>query len=549
MANMDEIRAIGRHRRGVGGHAHAARTVGCIALAGLVALSLGVPRSMAALDTKAVDTLVRGAMATWQVPGLAVAAVKDGRVVLLKAYGVSDVDSQAPVTTRTLFATGSITKSFTATVMAMLAADGRLDWDKPVAAQLPDFRLIDAAASSLVTPRDLVSHRSGLPRHDVLWYVGAFDRREMVRRLRHLRLTKRPREAFQYNNLMFMTAGYLAGHADGREWEKLTRDRLLRPLGMSATRLRFVPFLSAPDMASPYFGALEGRVPIAARNTDEIGPAASVYSHIEDMTRYLRFHLDDGTFAGTRLLSEARVRELRSPQIEIPRGRRFDELGAVSYGMGFYISAYRGRKLVFHPGFIDGYGSQLAMLPDDGIGIVVLTNLSGHNPVPKIVARLLYDRLLGLEPAPWLARFRDIEEARKRRREMRAAATATPDVEVATARSPPEPRPKPRPVGDFAGTYDHPGYGPIQIRAAGGALIGRFHHRVFPLVRTGVDSWRVKETVWPLRGGLRMTFRAGPDGKIDRLATPLADGPTYPYKVGDVVFVKSAAAPARPDGN
>ena len=497
------------------------------------------PPVSGAQENDALDALVVEAMATWQVPGLAVAAVKDGKVVVLKAYGVSDVHSQRPVTTRTLFATGSITKSFTATALAMLADDGRLEWDRPVADYLADFRLMDSDASRSVTPRDLLAHRTGMPRHDVLWYVGAFDRRDMVRRLRYLDPTKKPREAFQYNNLMYMTAGYLAGRLSGDGWERLTRERILRPLGMSAARLSFVKFLSAPDAASPYFGAPDGRVPIAARNTDEIAPAAAVYAHVEDMARYLRFHLDNGVLDGARLLSEQGAKELRAPQIDLARGRRFDELGAVSYGLGFYVTSYRGRKLVSHPGFIDGYGSLLALLPEDRIGIVVLTNMSGHNPVPKIVARLLYDRLLGAEPAPWLDRFREIEEARRRRREMRSAAADSPELETATAEPPPAPRPKPRPLSAYAGIYDHPGYGPIQIRVDGAALIGRFHHRVFPLVRAGIDRWRVKETVWPLRGGLRLTFLAGASGAIDRLATPLADGPTYPYKVGDIVFRKA----------
>lgn len=485
------------------------------------------------------------------MPGLALGVVRDGKVVYEKAYGYADPVSRRKATTRTLFSVGSITKSFTVTAMAMLADGGRLDWDRPVRAYVPRFRLLDPEATKTVTARDLVTHRTGMPRHDVLWYTGAYTRREMMRRLRHLRPTTKPREAFQYNNLMYMAAGYVAGRVASTTWEHLTERRILKPLGMASTRLRFIDFLSSPEAAMPYFGTLNGRVHISPRNTNEIGPAASIYSDISDMIRYLRFHIDKGEHGGQRLLSQARSLEMQTPQIMVRGGSRYEELGATHYGMGFYISSYRGRKHVYHSGFMDGFGGLLAFLPDEKAGVVVLTNLSGQNPVPKIIARLLYDRLLGLEPVPWLDRY--IERRQKRRRG-RILTPVAPDADYAEelngladfAIKPVVPKPrKRRALRHYAGIYHHPGYGPIQIWAEKKGLAGRFHNKVFPLKRVRGDTWRVPDTVWPIRHGLRFNFLANDRDIIDRLGAAIADGPTYPYKLGDIIFRRGKRRAAR----
>lgn len=516
-------------------HRIARITVLALVLCPILALSaVAAPK----FNARAFNAKVTRAMSAWRVPGLAVAAIHDGRLVHMKAYGVADIDTKRPTTAATLFAVGSITKSFTATLLAMLAEEGRLDWDRPVTTYLSDFKLMDQEATRTVTVRDFLTHRTGMPRHDVLWYAGAFGRRDMIRRLRHLKPTKKPREVFQYNNLMYMAAGHVAGRVGGASWEELTKLRLLRPLGMRSSKTGFVGFLLSRDRASPYFGAIDSRVQIALRNTDQIGPAASIYSNVEDMAQYLRFHLQAGEILGKRILSRAGAAQLYTEQVTVPRRPRFSELGNPSYGMGFYVSRYRGRKLVFHPGFIDGYGGLMAIFPEEKIGIVVLSNLSGHNPVPKIIARLLYDRILGLKPVPWLERFLGIETARRRARERRARISVASRQQPSAELSAPPPRRRPLTTWDLAGTYDHPGYGPIQIWADVESLSGRFHSKVFPLVRLDGDTWHVPETTWPLRAGLRLRFLTNEKGEVDRLATPIADGPTYPFKVGDVEFIR-----------
>lgn len=513
----------------------------------------------AAWDRPEFDNLVKKAMARWAVPGLAIAAIKDGKIVHLKAYGLAVPEAQLPATTETMFAIGSITKSFTSTLMVMLADEGMLDLDRPITGYLPDFEFMNKNMTASITARDLLSHRTGMPRHDVLWYAGAFGRDEMVRRVRFLKPTKHPREAFQYNNLMFMVAGHMAGRVTKTTWEEQVRRRLLKPLGMESTRISFLHFLSSGAPAIGYFGRGVMRVPISPRNTDPIGPAASVYSTIEDMARYLRFHMNNGVVRGARLISAERMAELRTPHIDVRRQGRWLELGDVAYGLGFYVSSYRSRRTVYHTGFIDGYGGLLSFMPEHKAGVVILSNLSGHNPVPKILANLLYDRLLDIEPVPWLDRYIVRDEARglivatteqKKAKEEKLAEkqmlggeedeseldlwTLPPAPEPARRR-PPAPKPF-RPATAYEGTYDHPGYGPIQIWAEGSLLLGRFHYKVFPMERVKDDLWRAADTVWPIRGGLRIRFKPGPKGRMASLLTPIADGPSYRYKVGDIEF-------------
>lgn len=472
------------------------------------------------------DRFVAEVMAEWQVPGLAVAAVRDGELVLLAAYGERDPERGLPVTTETLFAIGSVTKTFTATGLAMLADQGRLDWDKPVRAYMPDFALMDPEASRLITPRDLVSHRSGLPRHDVLWYAEAFDRDELLRRLRFLKPTKKLRQAFQYQNLMFMAAGILAGRLAGTTWEDFTRRRLLAPLGMSATRIGLGAFLSAPEIALPYFPGEDGREAIDFRSTDRIAPAGAIYSNIEDMARYLRFHLGRGVFEGRRLLSRQAAVELLGEQANLRRAGKPRDYATEGYGLGFYLGRYRGHRVARHGGAIDGYLSRFSFMPEAGIGIVVLSNMSGGNPVPRIVTLNLYDRLLDLEPLPWAERRRAADQRRR-------ARGKPPKPQIGPVENA---RPPSWPLAALAGRYEHPAYGVIAIELKAGALAGRFNDIGFDLVHRDGDIWQVPETVWPLREALAMTFEAGANGAVGRLTTPIADGPTYRFNPGDMIF-------------
>lgn len=500
---------------------------GLILLVGLLLVAPASVRGDGPLS--GFDPFVAAVMAEWQVPGMVVGAVRGDALVLARAYGTVDAEGTAPVTGRTLFHLGSITKSFTVAGLGLLADEGRLDWDAPVRTYIPEFALIDPRATRDVTVRHLVTHTTGLPRHDVLWYADAFRRDELLRRLRHLALTAAPGTRFQYSNLTYMVAGAVAGRIAGTPWEAFTRDRLLRPLGMNDTRLSIAAFRASGRAARPYILTSRGRVPVALRDTDPIAPAGAVYSNLADMIRYLSFHVGDGR----GLLRRKTAAAMRTARVEAPDDLGFVEFSGSHYGMGFFVTRYRGERLVHHPGVINGYKGRLTLLPDRNLGVVVLSNLSGRNRAPAIVTLALIDRLLGLEPIDWASRFRAAGQTARAR-----ALDRKTRAKRASLR-PPDPAPPVLTLGAYAGRFEHPGYGWIDVGVDAGrrnGLTGSFNGKPFALVHVDGEVWRVGETTWPIRRGLKVTFVGDGQGGIGALRAAIADGPTYRFTIGDVTF-------------
>jgi CubicO group peptidase (beta-lactamase class C family) len=363
------------------------------------------PASKPSLD--GLDEFITQAMKDWKVPGLALAVIQYGKVTLLKGYGYRDLEKQLPVTPNTLFAIGSITKSFTVTTLGMEMDEGKVDWDKPAHDYLPTFKLFTPELTEQVTIRDLITHRTGLPRHDLLWYTSDFSRESILARLQYLEPSKPLRTNFQYNNLMFMTAGYIAGQLNGTSWEDAIIQRIFKPLGMTGTNFSELETQNSDDFGQPYrkgsdLKAELKRIPFDAQcpNRCAMGPAGEINSNVTDMSKYLLFHMNHGKVDGKQLLSENNSVQMQSPQMVMQGAPAFKETGENSYGMGFFISTYRGHKVVDHGGNIDGFSANLSFIPADKIGVVVLTNLDG-NPLPSIVTRNIYDRLLGLDQVPW----------------------------------------------------------------------------------------------------------------------------------------------------
>jgi len=349
------------------------------------------------------DEFISKAIEDWNLPGLAIGIVVEGEAVYAKGFGRRNIEKGLPVTTKTLFAIGSCTKAFTTFVMGTLVDEGKLDWDKPVVNFLPGFRLYDEYATAHITPRDLVTHRSGLPRHDLVWYNNlTTSRKEMVERLRHLEPNKELRERYQYNNMMFTTAGYLVGQLTGGTWEDAVRSRIFKPLGMTQSNFSVLDSQKTDDFALPYREKDNKIQKMPFRNIDLIGPAGSINSCIEDMTNWLIVHLNNGEFQGKRILKEASCRELHTPQMAIPALPKEPHVSPGSYALGWLTDTYRGHYRVHHGGAIDGFTATVTLFPYDGVGIVALANRSG-TPVPGLVTQHAADRLLGLEKRDWNA--------------------------------------------------------------------------------------------------------------------------------------------------
>ena len=471
-------------------------------LTALILIANCAPAAAATEFCAPLDKAVTRAMDGWQVPGLAVGAVQDGQTLVRRTYGVRDVGTGAPVTPRTLFGLGSVTKSVTALAVAIADLEDRLDLDAPVRRLLPVF-------PAGVTLRHLLSHRAGWPRHDALWYLDAYGRAELAVRLSRLDRFAAPGAAYQYNNVPFAMAGLALEHATGQTWERYVREKVLTPAGMTDAVTSLAAFRNAPGRAQPYFPADEGRIALPLRDTDPVAPAAGLYAHLDDMIRYLNVLALEG---GGRVPAAA-VREIMTA----PSGAR--------YALGLNVRTWNGTPIAFHPGFVDGYGARISILPEFNAGVIVLTNMSGQTPVAQIVSQILNDCLTGETPKDWIAHFGN----------RRAPPEAKPDP------PPPEPLGHTRTV--YAGTYAHPAYGAFRLWPTQGAdtLSGAFHDRRFELAYAGDDRWRLTETHWPLREGLMFEFAdAGPDG-FAQLSTPLADGPTYRHNAGPLVFRRTGS--------
>lgn len=474
-------------------------------------------KAAAGARLESFDAFVERAMRDWKVPGVAIAVVQKGQVLLSKGYGYRDVKNQLPVTPKTLFAIGSITKSFTVATLARLVDEGKLDWDKPVREFTPGFRLYDEVASEHMTPRDLVTHRSGLPRHDALWYNSDLTREQLVQHLRYLEPSKDFRSAYQYNNLMFLTAGYLAEQVSGTRWEELVRQKIFDPLGMQGSNFSVLDSQKSSDFAHPYKNAKEGtqeevkEVPF--RVIDAIGPAGSINSNVEDMTQYVQMYLNKGRHDEKQVLSESNVAQMTMPQMVTPSALRWPELGHVSYGLGLDIGSYRGHKMVSHGGAIDGFTAAIGFLPQDNLGVVVLTNLeSDRNSLPTILAYNVYDRLLGLDELPWNQRF--LEDQRK----SDASRAEAKQKGFSKQRSGTHPSHE---LNEYAGDYEHPGYGIAHIGLEHGQLTLSYNHLSSALRHFHYDIFETPEDPLNPIEKTKVSFYTNDEGDIGSLAIPM----------------------------
>lgn len=462
-----------------------------------------------------IDSFINQQLQDWQVPGLAVAVVKKGLVVFSKGYGYRDLELKLPVTEQTLFPIGSITKSFITTAMAMLVDEGKLEWDKPVRDYLPSFKLYDSYTTNHITSRDLVTHRSGLPGHNLLWYSSDFTSEEIVHRIRHIKPNVAMRTSFQYNNLLYITAGYLAGKLFGDTWQRLIQHRIFNSLHMQNSNFSIATSLNSADYALPYSnenGAVK-RIPFYDR--DVSGPAGAINSNIIDMSQYLLFHLAKGRVAGQTILSEKNIAEIHCPQIVTPLDYPFPELDNGSYGLGLVISSYRGHKLIHHGGGINGFVANFAFLPGEELGVIVLSN-QGENPLPMIIAFNIFDRLLDKVQIPWSQRFNEISKSQiKEQMQLREKSNNSRKHNTQPSHA----------LNNYTGHYQHPGYGNINIELDNNCFKVRFNQLSNELHHFHYDVFVTSDTYGPLQNK-KFIFYSDVDGDINRMSVslePLSD--------------------------
>ncbi len=427
----------------------------------LVVLHGATPHGVAgqAPPLAGLDAYVEAAMVEWEVPGLALAVVQGDSVILARGYGVTRLGGQEAVDEHTLFAIASTTKAMTSATLALLVEEGRLGWDDPVRSHLPHFQVEDPYVSGALTIRDLLAHRSGTARLDNLWIASPFDRAELVQRLRHLPQAGGFRDRYDYNNHMFIVAGEVVTEVAGQAWDEVLERRIFRPLGMerSTTRAREVELRGNTAHSHT---RVDGEVrAIPRRDYDVIGGAGAAWSSAWEMAQWARFHLNEGEVEGVRILSPERIREMHTPVVVIPgdsvTARLHPSNHFQAYGLGWRLMDLHGQRVVHHSGSINYTRTQLTLVPDDGVAVVAMANLSSSN-LQLALTHWILDALQGREPEDWSALYLELE-ARSRESADRARAEREAGRLPAVAPS--------LPAEAYAGLYRDDLFGEIRIEA------------------------------------------------------------------------------------
>ncbi|HET7307694.1 MAG TPA: serine hydrolase [Gammaproteobacteria bacterium] len=459
-----------------------------------------------------LDLYIEQAMHQWHDPGLAIAVVKDGKVVLAKGFGVREVGKPAKVDKHTLFAIASNTKAFTTVSLGMLIDAGKLTWDSRLTDYLKGFQMYDPFVTREVTVRDALTHRSGDCGADFLWYNSPNTRVEILHKMRLVKPRHSFRAHYCYSNDMVMAAGMIVPAVTGTRWNDFVENRIFKPLGMTDSNTSITEFEQGGDIATPH-AKIDGHMqPIRWLNWDNIGPAASINSSVADLSHWLEMLLGDGEYDGRRIVGAAIVHEMETPQIIIPPDHKFlhqlnPEAHTLAYGLTLRMDDYHGEHIVWHTGHLDGMSSALGMIPDRHLGVVILTN-QDESYLPVAILNRVFDAYLGVPPQDWSSEILALQQkfaakAEKKAAKLLAARSAHLHPSVA--------------LNEYVGTYTSPLRGTVNITLQDHHLVlesGR--HSFADLVPWNHDTFRV---VWRYHfwGKGYVQFGLNPRGAVDNI--------------------------------
>jgi len=505
------------------------RHVSVLFLTLLLAISLEAQTTASNAPPADLDASVAASMKTFDVPGMAVAIVKDGKILVAKGYGVRKLGDSTPVDEFTMFGIGSNTKAFTTAALATLVDEHKLSWDDPVYQRLPGFVMYDPYVSHEMTIRDLLTHRSGmgLGEGDLLfWPHTTYSREDVIYKLRFMKPQSSFRSHYAYDNLLYMTAGQIIPAVTGTSWDDYIRQHIFAPLGMSHSNVSNAEFKSGDDYAFPH-SRVDGKLQVIPFGLlDNAGPAGAINSCAADMAKWVQLQLNRGKFTGRdgRLFSEDRSKEMWSGQTILPVGDPPPPLAGLKanfadYALGWGLRDYQGRKLVGHTGGVGGFVSRVMLVPQENLGVVILTNAEEGGAFDSILYHVL-DHYFHLPPKDWVAAFKAVKD----KEEADAAETMKKAEGARDANSKPS-----LPLEKYTGVYNDAWYGPITIRMENGGLVISFDHTpgmVGDLQHWQYDTfkahWRVRTTEDAF-----VTFALNPDGSIDSArmvaVSPLAD--------------------------
>lgn len=478
------------------------------------------------------DAYAQNALPSWSCPGVALGVVRGDEVVYRAAHGLRDVEQRAPLTAETRFAMASVTKSFTAMSLALLVDEGTITWDAPVREYVPELMLADAYATQHLSVRDMLSHRSGMPRHDLAAWRLELPRAEFVKRLRHLRFSASFRERFQYNNLMYYALAHVVERVAGERWEDFVAARIFEPLGMLGSS--FVPEPPREGQVNALGYRVdrdeEGRpkgligLPFGAHTALSPGSAGALFSTLDDQLTWVGLHANRGRWGDVQLVAPRTCEQMHLPVTVQPAGGPWSELlgnTVFTYALGWSVEPYRGHTVVQHGGNVEGHSLMVGFVPRERVGVVVLTNGAGM-PLRDALFYEALDRALGLEPRDWSARFhRLFDEA------FRGVAHG----KATEAGERHEDAPPSRGLEAYVGRFRADGYPEVEVRLEDGALQARLRDSLdwSPLVHVHYDVFAWDLTAF-LDQRLRVRFQGDEHGDLDTLVVPIEP------EVDDVAF-------------
>src|SRR5438034_11299859 len=476
------------------------------------------------------DAFMEKTLKDWNAPGIGVGVVVGDKLVFAKGYGYRDYEKKKPVTAQTMFTIASNTKLFTAVAAGMLVEEGKLTWDRPIKESVPTIEFYNSTLNNSITLRDMLSHRTGITRHDSIWYKSDYSTKELFERLKYLEPKESPRQIFLYNNMMYAGAGYAIELQSGKSWAQFVRERIIQPLGMNNTVFSIADMLKQPDVGVPFTERRDSfelyRIPYYEEQQG-VAPAGAIISNIEDMSHWLIALMNNGQYNGKQVLPAKALAATLEPAIALPNAagqtRGWWEVLNQAYGMGRWTASYRGHLIAFHGGDLPGFHSQISFMPNEHIGVIVFVIGNHIAPLYNPISYNVYERLLGMDPTPWTDRLLDIRLKNKK-----AGAEARSKAGFGRVA---DTKPS-HPLADYVGEYEHPAYGTLKIGIKASSLQFDFHKIILPLAHFHYDRFDTADDEQD--GKWSVNFSTNPQGDIERATMSLDEG--------EVTFVRRAAA-------
>ncbi|MDF1546325.1 MAG: serine hydrolase [Bacteroidales bacterium] len=486
------------------------------------------------LDTNKLDEYIKRSKDQWNIPGLAIAIVKDGEIIFSKGYGVREFGKPDKVDDESLFAIASNTKAFTASALSILVDEKKIDWDDPVQKYLPYFKLYDPYVSANMTIRDLLCHRSGLKTFsgDLLWYGSNYSRKEVISRAQFLKPVYGFRSHYGYSNIMFLTAGEIIPAITGQSWDEFLAERFFKPLEMVNTNTSIKDFKKNGNIAMPHHvGFDENPLVIPYVNWDNIGPAGAINSNVKEMTNWLIMNLNNGVYKEKQILSEENIRQMRTVQtpqfISKWSETTFPTKHYSGYGLGWELFDYHGRKIVNHGGGADGMISKVVLVPEEKFGFVILTN--SINYLPSALSYYILDSYFGKEENDWSSLYFGFykdgakrEKTAKEKKEKARLKNTSPSL----------------PLNAYVGNYVSKLYGEAKVELKNDKLMLFFIPTpifVGELTHYQINTFGIRLKNQPGLPEGNVNFTIGQTGKVEKM---LVDIPNPDFDFTELDFIK-----------